>query len=459
MVRRGWIALVSCSGVILAGAQACSSSDPVMTADGGFDASAEATASDASMESAAMDTGTDSGVPRFCTNETPQIAPSDGGVIAKTTHYELHAETTSTDATNLARILEASSLGFQSWFERPAPASPSRVNYYKDQPSWAAGMMADGITPPANAGGYYSPSNQTVYLFQQGNLYYSHVLLVHEATHQFHYLTRLKASPVPFWYVEGHAEYLSRHDWDGSCVSLGVMSLLSYEDLPAQGLAEGMTDFAAIINGSPAGTRADAWAIFRNLDTGPLRPKFKMFRDAFDANMSPSFSMLVAPPAMVSTTINGWLPTAQEPMTAVFAGWTHVGPHSVDVDSPVYLTIGTVKQKPLAHFEGKFQVPMSGKWLVGAVVSYTDPQTFVAVLHGSDGKVLTFTAIPNNNLWTQIGTAPPPNQMLETFSVDQANGMAKVTFNGSSLMVAAAVPRVGLAASDTTGRFIDIDWK
>lgn len=438
------------------------SSNPDVTPEGGTpDAAIDSTMSgDAAMEGAAMDAGADSSTPKFCTNETPQIVMGDGGLTVTTSHYQLYAETTPADATELSRLLEASVLGFQNWFERPIPAPPLEVKYYKDQPSWSAGLMADGITPPANAGGYYAPSTKTSYLFKQGNVYYSHVLLVHEAMHQFHFLTRLMVPQAPFWYVEGHAEYLSRHDWDGSCVSLGVMSLLSYEDLPKQGLGEGNIDFGGVINGSIQGTRADAWAIFRELDTSALQPKFKMFRDAFDANMSPNFSNIVAPVSMFDTTLDAWLPTAvaQEPMTPIYAGWIHVGPHALLVDSPVYLTLAIVKAKP-NHFEAKLELPQSNKWLVGVLVSYADNQNYLAVLHGNDGKVLTFTANGGQNTWNQIGTAPLPSGNLEVFSIDHANGMAKVTFNGAMLSVSASNPRVGLAASDMTGRIIDIDWK
>jgi hypothetical protein len=143
-------------------------------------------------------------------------------------------------------------------------------------------------------------------------------------------------------------------------------------------------------------------------------------------------------------------------MRAVYSGWIHVGPHSADVDTPVYLSITLVKAKP-SHFEGKFQVPASGNWSIGAVVSYTDDKNWIAVLHFKDGTVQRFDATTNGNTWNMIGTAP--TNSTEVFTVDQANGMANVAFNGTKLVVAAPSPRVGLAASDTTGRFTGVDWK
>jgi hypothetical protein len=51
---------------------------------------------------------------------------------------------------------------------------------------FAARLTADGIAPPAS-GGYCHPGNRTAYLWRQPTLYHTRVLLLHEATHQFHY--------------------------------------------------------------------------------------------------------------------------------------------------------------------------------------------------------------------------------------------------------------------------------
>lgn len=413
--------------------------------DGGSDASD--TASDSGADA------TDAGTPGFCTSEKPTVAASGAGFSATTTHYDLYAETTEAEATELARLLEASSAAFAAWFERPPPAERMKVRYYKDSAAWAAGLTADGIAVPTGSGGYYSPSTKTAYLFAQGNPYYSHVLAVHEATHQFHQLTRATSVTLPVWYAEGHAEYLSRHDWDGQCVRLGVTSLLSWEDLPAKVKT---IDVGAIVGGTAVATRPEAWAIFRYLDTGAEKARFKAFRDAFDAGKSPSFADLVAPPASLSAPILAWLPTAQEPMKPIYTEWIHVGPHAVNVDTPGVFSLAVVKAPTVTHFEGKARVPATGKWSVGVVVSYTDPKNYVGVVHDSDGTLSTFTAT-GSAIWAKVGTAPKPTS-VEVFSVDFAAGRANVTFDGASVSVAAPTPRAGLAANDTATSFYDVSW-
>ena len=425
--------------------------------DGGSDA---APSGDVQVDAPA-DSGDGGGPATFCTSETPTVAQSEAGpgLDVTTTHYDLYAETTSADAIDMARLLEASGAAFASWFQKPQPAMRLKVKYYADQSAFVAGLAADGLSIGLDAGGYYSPSTQTAYLFKQGNPYYSHVLLVHEATHQFHFLTRLKNSSPAFWYVEGHAEYLSRHDWDGQCVRLGVMSLLSWEDLPAQALAEGSIDVPSIVGGQKTGTRADAWAIYRYLDTGSNRAAFQAFRDAYDANTAPSFDALVAPASSLVSPIASWVPSAQEPMKPIFTEWIHVGPAAVDVDTPGVFSLAIVKSATPTHFEAKFAVPQSGNFDVGVVVTYTDSTHYIGVVHGNDGNVRTFTA-NGTAIWNNVGTAPAPSNGQESFSVDFSGGMAHVTFNGGApIDVAAATPRAGLAANDTAGRFTDVSWK
>jgi hypothetical protein len=435
---------------------ACSTSQP-SNPDGGTDAGLDVVPSDAPSEASADGSDGATSAPSFCTSETPAVATSGVGLEATTTHYDLYAETTAADATEMARLLEASGAAFASWFERAQPAQRLKVKYYATQSAFVAGLAADGIQAPAEAGGYYAPSTQTAYLFKQGNPYYSHVLLVHEATHQFHSITRLVGSP-PFWYMEGHAEYLSRHDWDGQCVRLGVMSLLSWEDLPAQALAEGSIDVAGIVSGATTGTRADAWSIFRYLDTGSDRAAFKAFRDAEDANTAPSFASVVAPPSSLSALIGAWLPTTQEPMKPIFTEWIHIGPASVDVDTPGLFSLAMVKNTAVSHLQAKLTVPASGVFDAGVVVAYTDDTHYVGVVHGNDGQVRTFTA-NGTAIWNTIGTAPAPTGGVETISVDYAGGSAHVTFNGATVTVSAPSPRAGLAANDTTARFTDVSWQ
>jgi hypothetical protein len=200
---------------------------------GGSTASTGSSTASTGSSTASTGTGGQGGAPAamFCAPATVTTTPVGGAAFTvETAHYQLYAEATQAQASEMGRLLEAAYEAFGAWFQAAPPLAAGerlQVKYYADQTSWAAALAADGIAAPSEAGGYYAPSTKTAYLFQQGNPYYSHVLLVHEATHQYHFLARTKGQALPFWYAEGHAEYLSRHDWDDHCIRLGVIPMLS----------------------------------------------------------------------------------------------------------------------------------------------------------------------------------------------------------------------------------------
>lgn len=438
-----------------------SSSDPTAPAseETGVDATSE-TASEVGSDArtdTATDMGTDAASPGFCTSETPTVS----GGKAVTTHYELTSELSTEKTTALAKLLEAASGAYAAWFERPIPTPDGgkmKVKLYANRTSWSAGLTADGLdVPPEPTAGYYAPSTKTAYLYEQLNPYYTQVLLVHEAAHQFHGLSRLKVPSPPFWYVEGLAEYLARHDWDGSCIRLGVTSLLSWEDIPKKALSAAPIDVAGIVSGSVSATRPASWAMFRYLDTGPLHDKFKAYREAFDANTSPSFADVVDPAAL-SATLTTWLPTAQEPMQPIYTEWTHQTPTSVLVSTPTYFSIAMVKAEA-THLEAKLEMP-SGAWTAGVVASYVDSKNYLGVVHASDGKVKTFTVTSGSAIWKDVGTAKVATGTTTSMSIDVASGKATVTFDGTPFtFTTTGSPRVGLAANDTTARFVDVSFR
>jgi hypothetical protein len=413
-------------------------------------------------------------VAMFCAPNTVATTPvGTSAFTVESAHYQLYAEATQDEAVEMGRLLEAAYGAFGAWFQATPPLGAGehlQVKYYADQTNWAAGLAADGITAPTEAGGYYAPSTKTAYLFEQGNPYYSHVLLVHEATHQYHFLSRTKGQSLPFWYAEGHAEYLSRHDWDDHCVRIGVIPMLSWEDMSAQALAESQPpgiDVAAVVAGTAPPDRPAAWAIFRYLDVGDggaHHDAFKLFRDAFDANVidtAHSFTTLVGDPAALSAPIDAWIPTAQEPMKPIFTEWVHVGPGTVNADSPMYFSLAIVKD-PVTHFEAQWDVPTATSWSAGAVLAYQDSDNYEAVVASADGTLRTFTSTAGSALWNDAGTAPLPKGGVGTIAVDfGGGGMVTVTVNGgaSTLSIGSLPAIAGLAVNASQVGWHDVGWK
>ncbi|MFT4974639.1 MAG: hypothetical protein ACI8S6_000522, partial [Myxococcota bacterium] len=161
----------------------------------------------------------------------------DDGVI-ETEHYRLYFEIDESEALQMARLAEAAFDAMVDYFDAEPTALPLKAGWYTDFSAFQAAIVADGTTAP-DSGGYYWPGTQTAYMFTQPTVYYSRMLFLHELAHQFHFLARTGNDGRDSWYVEGVAEYLSRHDWDGACIRLGRLPMLTWEDTPADALAEG----------------------------------------------------------------------------------------------------------------------------------------------------------------------------------------------------------------------------
>jgi hypothetical protein len=415
----------------------------------------------------------DSGLGTYCAPDAVTTTPvGANAILVETAHYALTAETDPATAEDLARLLEASWDGFGEYFEgSPELAANERldVRYFATAEAWATAIAADGGVVPQNAGGLFLPSSRRAYLYDQKNPYFNQVLLVHEAAHQFHLLGRAKGQSLPFWYVEGIAEHLSRHDWDGRCARLGRVPLLNWDDMPEAALDEandGKLDVTALTSGDGTPTRAASWALVHYLEHGaPLaqRDGFDAFRKAFDEgakDASATFESLVGDTNALASPLEAWLPSVQQPMRPIFLEWVHRSPTSVLAFSPGYFSLAVVKAKP-SHFEVTYDVPESSSWKVGVVLGYDDPMNFKGIVVDQAGALSTFTYASGQGLWNGAGKAPPTlDDAHGTIAVDLVAGGAQLTVNGAtSTHDPAFTPTVGLAVDDSRVLFRDLAWQ
>ena len=163
--------------------------------------------------------------PEVCGTPAVSLVASGAGFVATTTHYTLHLDGfDAAEAENLAILAELATEGFAASFGA-ATAGPLEAFVAADQAGFQAQLAADGLGPVEGAGGYYEPSNGRAYLYRQPPAYCSRVLLLHELVHQWQDAVETNGG-LPVWYVEGLAEGLSRHHWDGACLQLRVRPLL-----------------------------------------------------------------------------------------------------------------------------------------------------------------------------------------------------------------------------------------
>jgi hypothetical protein len=388
----------------------------------------------------------------------------------QTEHYDLYIEAGEARAAELGKLVEAAYGELVARFEvAPPMASGERLEgrYYATFDAFVAGMMADGVMASEEAAGYFDPGTRRFYVSDQPSPYYDQVLLLHEAVHQFHLLGRAAGKSLPFWYVEGLAEHLGRHDWDGACARLGVLPTLSWEDLPADALAleQGAgLEVGAIVDGSAGPSRPAAWALAHFLDRGDdgaHRAAFDAFRAQVDTTGDASlasFTALVGDPTQLGGSLSAWLPTSQEPMRPVYTEWTHVGPGEVVGESPGVFSIAVTRESP-AHFETRYAVPEAAAWSAGLVLGYDAPGEFSALVVDSTGALRTFTATNGGAVWGDAGTAPATlDDGTGELVVDRAtDGVLQVRINGAQLdFTSEATPRPGLAIHDARVRFFGI---
>lgn len=390
----------------------------------------------------------------------------EGGapVRAVTPRYELVAQVAPERAEELARILEATFPAFEDHFGY-APAvttEPLVVKLFADEAAFRAGLLGDGVTPPASAGGYFDPSNGVAYLFVQPTRYFTDTLLIHEAAHQFQSRGRAGSGDLPAWYGEGAAEHLGRHDWDGACVRLGVRPLLTLEDYPARALEElerdGL-DLAAVVDGEVAPSRPVAMAVYGFL-ASERGAAFRAFRDEVDGgrvDVGAAFREHLGPPDAMAAEVITWLRGAQLPMTPTFLEWAHVDATTVDGWADVF-TIAPVK-RPVDRFSVRVAAGAGADAAVGVVLGLRDTMRWTAlVVRGA--RVETFE-VDGGARWVDRGAAPPlPAGGARRFEVAHGDGEVTVTVDGEPFTLPHDLPRSGgLALNATRARFEGIAWE
>jgi hypothetical protein len=403
--------------------------------------------------------------------EAPQVIASDAeSVSVQTAHYTLIAETEQEKALLFIRLLEASYEALKNHFEaEPALNANQRltVRFLASKERFLAQLRADGLPElGGDVGGYYSPMTRTAYLYRQGNPYNTRTLLLHEALHQFHYLARNPTGSMPFWYVEGVAEDLSRHDWDGNCIRLGIVPLLSWEDLPKDALQQTEPtsfDVTPFVDGTRSASRAVAWALHRYLRLSPThRDPFRTLQAEIEGGTATvqTFSSLIAVPAALNTPLRTWVAANQEPMEPIFTEWIPTSSRGVYGFAETWLSGALVKGN-VTHFEASYDVPLSTRWDVGLMLAYQDHSNFFALLLGSAGNVWTFKVQGGQASTAWVTNAPASTGDGEgTISVDFNGSQAEVTVNATKATLTLPFPaRGGVALNQTEVQFRALDWQ
>jgi hypothetical protein len=372
-------------------------------------------------------------------------------------------------AEDMAKMAEAAWYAEASYFGTEPPLDSGTVlsvELSATVDAWTAAMQADGVAPPASGGGYYAPGNRKVYLYRQPTEYFTRCLFLHEITHQFHWLSRTNnTSQGPFWYGEGIAEYLSRHDWDGRCLRLGVLPMISQEDYQAAALGEVSAAAFNLTSALSSPSRQLSMAFYRFLErgkNGTYRSGFAEFRATVDhggADWSAVLSTDVGAPAALQPEFVNWLQQEQQPMTPIFVDWVHVKPGSVrsyGIGSAQF-SAARIKQS-VSHLEVSVPVPYSG-W-AGVLVAFRDNSNWVGYLAAPE-MLSVARSVDGVIQWLSLATPlpTPPTGGSYEWTVDYRDGAARVDVNGVEATETTTLPLAGgVMVNEGNLQFENLRW-
>jgi len=373
----------------------------------------------------------------FCADVTPLVEPSLIGFRTETEHYVLDLAVDEDEATELARLAETAWSAFESYFPGAVDLQGGQLEAFldTDETAWGDRIAADGLQVPWGAGGYFHTATNRAYLYAQPTVYFTRQLFLHELAHQFHAASAGDTGPA--WWAEGTAEFISRHDWDGACVRLGVRPRLTFEDMPADAVedldAEPL-ELEAWIDGDDFPGRPLMLELFRFFETHTERaPGWLAVRDAF----------VRADP---------------EPMSPIWLEWLHRTPTSVQGWAfNGVMTAARVKELPDTMSVTAESPAMVGG-ASGLLVAWDGSDDHTIVILFGDGVVSRWHFAQGQLDWTDIDTVEPPGDDPVSFAITgYGDDEVQITIDGSEIDVPIeASPAAGLAVYDSDVIFEDL---
>lgn len=327
----------------------------------------------------------------------PEEVLDDGSVRVRTEHYVLTVDAQA-DAQDYARLTEAAYAAWADDFGAEPYGAPFELVMYPSEQAWVDGLAARGVTAPRGAGGYYDPGTRLASMWRQPTLYFTEMLWLHEAFHQFHLQTRT-GGVLPVWYVEGMAEWTSRHDWDGRCVRVAAEPRATWEDYWAHADLDRLADHVAADDfpGRPSMMGFVHFLATEHPDD------FAAFRADIDFGLGASFDATGLDDAYAAH-VDRW----QEPMTPLWLDWLHRSPTTMRGVSAGALSVVRYKEPPAQVI---VEIPVVPGAYAGGLVGWAEDGFDVVFVDGT-GSVSRWTSTPTRNDWVTIGAIPQPGPRI-----------------------------------------------
>ena len=167
--------------------------------------------------------------------------------FAETVHYVIEADCSRWTASEIGAWLEVLYHALSQFFQcEPSSeikrSEKLRICVFPSKEAYVARRLSlEPEYKDGGEGGLYYVELQTVFMYlnSAASDYFSRRLLLHEATHQFHYLAKTRNTDLKAkWYVEGLADYFGYHSYDETGFWLrGVFPRVNIDDPPTKAAA------------------------------------------------------------------------------------------------------------------------------------------------------------------------------------------------------------------------------
>lgn len=369
----------------------------------------------------------------------------------RTEHYDLYVEG-DLDPVETGAMLEALHAKLTSFFGH-APEGPLRIEIYETQDRFLGALHRDR-QPYESGGGLYGPTFEKVWLSIQPTRAYTRQLILHEATHQFHFLVATgNEFPSALWYTEGLAEFMGMANWDGHTLEVGVIPAITLEDYPARArdaFDEIRWDLEAALEDRVSTGQAGSWALVHflaNYDERRFRDLGRRLERRHDPGEAFRSVYGEVTPSLV-TDFRTWLVQNRQPWKWRWNSWQQRGDW-IEGDSDV-VAVSTLKETP-RKLEVELQ-PVSGYLKGGLVFGYREADDFYTMTLWDDRSIRVVRRLGDE--WRSIETVeidqPPGRDVL---AVEQTLEGVRLSANGKLVTVVDASGLVGLTVDGCKARF------
>jgi hypothetical protein len=347
-----------------------------------------------------------------------------------------------------------------------------RVRLHATDAEWREALKKEDAGAP-EAGGFYWPPAKSASLFIQPSALYTRTLLLHEAMHQFHLIARANNNHIePAWYVEGLAEYVARHTWDGKTLKNCALQPLSLEEYWAKASERVSAKDFSLAKLADTGTGEDrpVWmalvAYLCEADGGKLRKKFDALGKQFESGNHAGglFRTHIGDPAAMQPEFVKWVASHQEPWTQVWNEWEGTGEGTFFGHAGV---VSACRFKADAkEITATLVIPKrddmlakpDGNWRGGLLLGYSGGEEYTVALINQIGRIVIQRR--HDGKWdTLYDDNPPPKEAENTyvFRAMRKDGKVRLSVDGRDIGEwAVEGAKFGLALDNCKLNFSDV---